>query len=101
MDKNKKARHAVRHDDVWLMIVPQKEQYVVLDVARVLGITTSQVYTKIRYSSIAHVIVQPIGYRREFMAIEHDELVRYTDWAKSSEAGATEGTVQVEAYDGF
>lgn len=101
MIENKKARYAVLNGDIWLMIVPQKKQYVVLDVARILGITTSQVYSKIRYSSIAHVIVQPIGYRREFKAIEHDELVRYANWAKSSDEGSPEGTVEVEAYDGF
>ncbi len=101
MTEHKKARYAMLNGDEWLMIVPQKEQYVILDVARILGITTSQVYTKVRYSSIGHVIVKPIGYRREFKAIEHDELVRYTDWARSSSEGTPEGVVEVEAYDGF
>jgi hypothetical protein len=101
MAENKKARYAVLTDDVWLMIVPQKEQYVILDVARILGVTTSQVYSKMRYNTLAHIIVQPMGYRREFKAIEHDELVRYVNWAKSSDEGSPGGTVEVEAYDGF
>lgn len=101
MAKNKKARYAVLNGDVWLMIVPQKKHYVVLDVARILGVTTSQIYSKVRYSTLAHIVVQPIGFRREFMAIEHDELVRYANWARSSDEGSPRGTVEVEAYDGF
>jgi hypothetical protein len=92
---------AILHGDAWLMVIPVKEVYPILDVARILGITSSQCYTKLRYNSIAHILVQPIGYRRPQKAIEHAELLRYIDHAKSDDQGGIVGEATLEPFDGY
>jgi len=99
MSEDPKPYHATLLDDEWVIIVPVKEHYPTLDVARILRITASQVYAKIRHNTLAHIEIQPLAYRRAYFAVVHDEVVRYLAWAKENTDPTLE--VEVEPYDGF
>lgn len=101
MADHRKARYAVLDGERWLMVIPVKERYVALDVARILGVSSGQVYSKMRYNALRHETVQPLGYACEYKVIPHDELMRYVDWAKSSKAGTPVGQVEIQPYDGY